>query len=123
MLQYLLPLFQAANNVTMVAIKIRIQRFWRYETLNTVLPVSFERAGVVMPCWPELPHMHLTQPSDLTYPHTPLACRSCCWACCPFWCSSWSGRSWQHAWVRVSSCSTSLPTPFLRPYATQLSAP
>ncbi|KAL4451548.1 hypothetical protein ABPG75_007210 [Micractinium tetrahymenae] len=30
---------QAANNVTMVAVKIRITRFWRYETLNTVLPV------------------------------------------------------------------------------------
>lgn len=30
---------QAANNVTMIQVRIRIKRFWRYSILNTVIPV------------------------------------------------------------------------------------
>ena len=31
---------QAANNVTRVQIRIRIKRFWRYNLLNSVIPVG-----------------------------------------------------------------------------------
>lgn len=84
-------LAQAANNVTRVQIRIRIKHFWRYNILNSVIPVSCCRCTLLLWCgacagwtcngtelpgcqvWQQVPMRCLT-PAGMPNLSHPLAC-------------------------------------------------